>query len=153
MKHLSTLPHPETEALLALMDQFVTLWNRKDPAQFGTLFTEEAEFVDIVGQIARGRDAIVAQHRFPFAVVNKLAVLRLHELYMRPLAPHLVLISAHWVLNGSTTPDGKPLPPRAGVLQVICRCEQGDWQITLVHNTDTSGVPKGVPTTELRFFE
>ncbi|MBO0931985.1 YybH family protein [Fibrella aquatilis] len=139
MNYTSQLSQPDTEQTLRLLEQFVTLWNAKDADAFGQIFTENAEFTDIVGQTALGRRALIEQHRYPFAVVNKEAVLAMQDLYIRPLSDELVLVTAQWSCENSTTPTGQVLPTRHGVVQLVCqRDEAGTWLIRLVHNTDTN---------------
>jgi len=139
MKHTSTLNQAETEEVLALLNTFVSLWNAKAPEQFGLIFTENAEYTDVVGQVATNRQAIIEQHRFPFAVVNKLAVLALQDVYIRPLSDELTLATAQWSCENSMTPAGQVLPTRYGVVQLVCqRNEVYGWLIRLVHNTDTN---------------
>lgn len=139
MKYISHLSQTDTEQLLHLLERFVALWNAKDADAFGQVFTENAEYTDIVGQTALGRQALIEQHRYPFAVVNKVAVLAIQDLYVRPLSDALTLVTAHWSCEGSTTPTGQPLPTRHGVVQIVCqRDEVSTWLIRLVHNTDTN---------------
>lgn len=152
MKSISGLPEKITNEIIDLLNEFVINWNGKNLEHFGTVFTDDAEYIDIVGQIAIGKSAIIDQHRFPFEVVNKIAVFSLDNLYMRAIAQHLILITGNWVCENSTTPRGDILPVRTGVIQVICRNENGTWKISLVHNTDLSQVYNGIINTELRFY-
>lgn len=141
MKHISTLDQPETDEILLLLDTFVTLWNAKDPEQFGAIFTENAEYTDVVGQVATNRQAIIEQHRFPFAVVNKLAVFSILEAYIRPLNDDLIIVSGKWLTENSTTPTGQVLPPREGIIQIVCQRNEADlWLVRLVHNADSKPV-------------
>nr|WKN37751.1 SgcJ/EcaC family oxidoreductase [Tunicatimonas sp. TK19036] len=153
MKHLSTLPDDVTKELTSLVNQFVTIWNSKDAELFGSLFTDDAEFTDIVGQIARSKSEIIEQHRFPFEVTNKIAVLRMDDLYLRAIAPALAMVTGYWTNENSTSPQGKVLLKRSGVIQIICKQDHDQWKISLVHNTDHSQVFKEMVNTELRFFK
>ncbi|MGE4345842.1 MAG: SgcJ/EcaC family oxidoreductase [Flavobacteriaceae bacterium] len=152
MKYLSSLPESETKAILGLVDLFISTWHSKNAEQFGTVFTDDAEFTDIVNQIARGKNEIIDQHRFPFSTVNKQAVFIISDLYMRAIADNLIMVTGSWVLEKATTPKGDPVPDRNGILQIICRKENDVWKISLVHNTDISKVYQGMVDTSLRFY-
>jgi uncharacterized protein (TIGR02246 family) len=151
MKNISRLTIENTNEIISLLNEFVTKWNSKDLQLFGTVFTDDAEYIDIVGQIAIGKNDVIEQHRFPFEVVNKIAVFSLDNLYLRAIAQNLILVTGNWVCENSTTPKGDLLPVRSGVIQVICRNENNEWKISLVHNTDLSQVYSGIVNTELRF--
>ena len=49
-----------------LTDAFAEKLNAKDPAALGELFTEDAEFVNIMGMRMRGRQGIVDGHAWAF---------------------------------------------------------------------------------------
>ncbi|WNJ20088.1 SgcJ/EcaC family oxidoreductase [Pontibacter sp. G13] len=135
MKITTRLPDTQTESLTNLIHAFVERWNRKDLMAFGALFTEDAEFTDVVGQIAIGQEAIIEQHEFPFKVVLKDAQLELDDLYFRAIGPAWVMCSAKWRVTGSQTPKGDMLPPRHGSIQFILT-KESEWKIALVHNSD-----------------
>lgn len=151
MKNISRLGSETTNEIISLLNDFVTKWNSKNLELFSTVFTDDAEYIDIVGQIAIGKNDLIEQHRFPFEVVNKIAIFSLDNLYIRSVAENLILVTGNWVCENSTTPKGDILPIRSGVIQVICRNENNEWKISLVHNTDLSQVYSGIVNTELRF--
>lgn len=151
MKNISRLTSETTNEIISLLNDFVTKWNSKNLELFSTVFTDDAEYIDIVGQIAIGKNDLIEQHRFPFEVVNKIAIFSLDNLYIRSVTENLILVTGNWVCENSTTPKGDILPIRSGVIQVICRNENNEWKISLVHNTDLSQVYSGIVNTELRF--
>ncbi|MDX2190871.1 MAG: hypothetical protein SFY32_13510 [Bacteroidota bacterium] len=151
MKNISRLTSETTNENISLLNDFVTKWNSKNLELFSTVFTDDAEYIDIVGQIAIGKNDLIEQHRFPFEVVNKIAIFSLDNLYIRSVAENHILVTGNWVCENSTTPKGDILPIRSGVIQVICRNENNEWKISLVHNTDLSQVYSGIVNTELRF--
>lgn len=153
MKNISTIPAETNNRILTLLNQFVINWNSKNVELFGSLFTEDAEYIDIVGQIAVGKNDVIEQHRFPFEVVNKIAVFTMDDLYIRTIADNLVMVTGNWVCENSTTPKGDILPFRKGVIQVICRNESNQWKIRLVHNTDLTQAYNKIVTNQLRFIQ
>lgn len=134
----SRLNEEITAGVHELLNQFMLTWNKKDLNGFGNLFTTDAEFTDVVGQTAIGKEAIVKQHVFPFENVMKLAQFEMKNAYIRELTPELIIVSALWKVTGSITPDGKPLPDRNGVLQLIIEKNDSSLLIKLVHNSDNA---------------
>lgn len=138
MEIISRLEDDDTKEITSLLKTFIKTWNDKNLESFGNLFDNNAEFTDVIGQTAIGKEAIVKQHIFPFKNVMKLAILEIDELYMRNLIENTIIISAKWKVTGSITPDEKPLPVRNGVIQIIVRKESESYKIILVHNSDNA---------------
>lgn len=134
------LDKEQTYTVLHILDQFLTNWNNKDLESFGKLFSRDAEFTDVIGQTAIGREAIVKQHRYPFENVMKFATLEIKDHYIRPLADNLIMVSALWKVTGSLTPGGDKLADRNGVIQLILKTDSTTNQtlIQLVHNSDNA---------------
>src|SRR6218665_3319616 len=148
MKYLSSLSQETTDAAIAVVNDFIQKWHTKDAEKFGTIFTADAEFTDIVNQIARGRQEIIAQHRFPFATVNKVAEFKISQVYMRQIDENLILVTGDWTLEKAQTPKGDPLPDRSGVIQMMLKKEAENWKISLVHNTDLTKIYQNMVNTE-----
>lgn len=138
MKMKSTLNTEATKAVESLIEAFIKSWNDKNLEEFGELFTSDAEFTDVVGQTAIGKEAIIKQHEFPFGSVLKFATFEMKDVFLRELSPEFVIVSALWKVEGSITPNQKPLPNRSGVIQMIIKRENNSYQIKLVHNSDHS---------------
>lgn len=154
MEYLSSLPQNKTQEVLSVVNRFIKLWHTKDAVKFGEIFTSDAEFTDIVNQIARGKNEIIDQHGYPFTTVNKLAEFTISKVYLRSIADGLVLVTGDWALTKAQSPTGEPLPNRNGLLQMICKQEpSGEWKISLVHNTDLSKVYQKMMNTEMRFYD
>lgn len=134
----SRLAEQETQQVKAVLDRFTAAWNAKDLEAFGALFAAEAEFTDVVGQVAIGREAIIKQHVFPFEKVMKFARFSMDEVYIRKVVERLIVVSAQWTVSGSVSPDQKPLPDRHGIVQFIMEQQSAAPMILLVHNSDRS---------------
>ena len=135
----SRLNETTTAEIQHLLDQFLQSWNAKDLDAFTEIFTDDAEFTDVVNQTAIGKEAIRKQHEFAFNVVMKNASLEINDLLIREVLPNVVMVSANWLNTNSQTPHGQVLPDRNGVIQfVIVKDSNADWKIKLVHNADFS---------------
>ena len=145
-------PEQQTQ-ITSLLNQFVAYWNQKDAGKMASLFREDAEFTDIMGQIALGRAKIDAMHQFVFQRFMKEAVLSQEILYIRPVAPQHVMATCKWQTEGHTDPNGKSLPARTGLMQVILSEEAGEWQISLVHNFDFTAMYNQAENYKMTIFE
>lgn len=135
----SRLEDTKTEVVKAVLQNFLDTWNAKDLAGFMRDFAEDAEFTDVVGQVALGKEAIEKQHHFAFTVVMKNASFEMTNIYMREVVDGLVMVSANWLNVKSQTPSGQLLPDRNGVIQFIIALDTNlKAQIKLVHNSDFS---------------
>lgn len=140
MNYKSRSSQEKADKVIALINDFTTCWNAKDLINFGSFFTEEAEYTDVTGQSALGKRAIVKQHEYPFTTVNKRAVFKIDNILIRDLSEKLIMVSGHWTTTGSQTPDGKPLPDRKGIIHLVCELIDGQYLFSLVYNTDTETV-------------
>lgn len=140
-----------THNISILLDKFVTFWNEKNIDCFADLFTDNAEFTDIMGQVAIGKEEIKEQHKFPFAVTMKKAVLKLNGIYARALSESLVIVTAKWQTEQNLMPDGSKAPNREGVIQIIANKLKDGYKIVLVHNTDLSKTYDQMPAAKGKF--
>lgn len=124
---------------LAMIDEFVARWNRKDLQAFAELFSEDADFTDVLGQTALGRAEIVTQHQFPFSRTLRAAVLTADHVALRT-AGDAVVARVHWSMSGPLSLADEPLPLLQGkMLVVMVRGEDG-WQVASVLNQNPAGV-------------
>jgi uncharacterized protein (TIGR02246 family) len=135
MKYTSRSDQDTTQKALDVIQKFVNLWNAKALTQFGELFEPHAEYTAVTGNTYIGQEEIVSEHVYPFTTVNKDAVMTVNELLIRDLSDVLTMITGHWTVTGSTSPEGKALPPRLGVMHVVIN--QKNRLIRLVCTNDT----------------
>jgi uncharacterized protein (TIGR02246 family) len=60
-----------TETAHRILASLEASWNRADGAAYGAHFAEDAEFVDIRGELHRGRGAIAGGHQWIFDNIYK----------------------------------------------------------------------------------
>ena len=128
---------PKIEAVLSALQQS---WNRHDVAAFATQFTENADFVNVVGMHVRGRPAIEAQHVAIHKTVFRNSQLRTLGQSVRLLAPQVAVAHVDWEMTGhdmSHIKDWSLPEVRQGVLTAVLVSEGDTWRIAALHNTDT----------------
>jgi len=119
-----------------VVQAFAQCWNRHDMDAFAELFSEDAEFVNVVGLWWKGRAEIKAAHEFTHQTIFKNSRLTIAEVSTRFPAPGIAIARCRWNLEGHVTPTGTPLPERNGVLLNVLRQESGGWSIIDAQNTD-----------------
>lgn len=115
-------------------------WNAKDAAAFVQVFTDDADFTDVIGQTARGRAAIEAQHRFPFTRTMRDAVLTLEETHVRALSADVQVALVRWTTTKNLSLDGTPAPDRKGNMHIVLQRTGGAWRVASVLNQDPMGI-------------
>lgn len=143
-----------TASISTLLEKFITHWNEKNIDCLVDLFTDNAEFTDIAGQVAVGKQEIKKQHEYPFSTTMKKAVLKLHGIYARALTNDMVIVTTKWNTEHNLMPDGQPAPDREGIMQIIAKgTKDTGYKIQLVHNTDLTGTYKDVRMSKEHKFE
>ena len=138
--HEST-PGERSESARGVSDGFADAWNRHDMAAFAALYTENADFVNVLGVWLRGRTGIQEHHATIHAARMKTSLLTALETEVRFLHPDVALIHVHWELTGQAGPDGAVLPTRQGILSHVIVKTGRKWRITSTQNTDIAAIP------------
>ncbi len=135
--------------VLAVIDDMIARWNRKDADAFAAMFVPDADFTDVLGQTAVGRPAITTQHQLPFTHTLREATLTADHVSARTLGADAVVARLHWSMTGARTPDDSPLPPLQGKMQVVLLRVEAQWQIAgLLNHMPTTvfgAPPEGAP--------
>src|SRR5690348_11931528 len=61
----------DTDAVTKAVNAFAEAWNRHDMQAFGALFAPDADFVNVTGQLWRGRMEIQRRHAFTHGVISR----------------------------------------------------------------------------------
>lgn len=112
-----------------------TAWNHGDGQAFGSVFDDDATFVDIRGVAHEGARAIAAGHQGIFDTIYKGSTVRYQQETARPLSDTIVLARG----RGTLTVPGGPL---AGVHEarntVVLVQGEHSWRAVAFHNTVVS---------------
>ena len=129
-------------ALQLLIHQQETAWNHGDGAGFAAAFTDDADFVNIRGDIFHGRAMIGARHTVllsgPFKGSHVTIALR----QFTEIAPDVVVLETnHTLTNYRSLPPGI-VPTSLGVLKTrmkyIATKQAGQWRFVAAQNTAVS---------------
>jgi uncharacterized protein (TIGR02246 family) len=116
--------------------RFIDAWNRHDTAALAALFTEEADFVNVVGMWWRSRAEIEAAHAEAHAIFFKDSHLQGEVAASKLLRPDVAVVHVRWRLSGQLEPDGSTGAPREGILVFVLTREAGGWWARVAQNTD-----------------
>jgi len=125
---------------LAVIDEMIARWNRKDEEAFAEMFAEDADFTDVLGQTAHGRAEIAAQHTFPFTRTLRKAILSADHVAARTCGTDTLVVRVHWSMSGPLGIDDSSLPTLQGKMQVVLQRGASGWQIVSVLNQNPAGV-------------
>ncbi|GAA4523963.1 SgcJ/EcaC family oxidoreductase [Amycolatopsis samaneae] len=108
-------------------------WNAGDGAAWGARFAEDADFVDVVGRIQRGRKVIAEEHQKIFDTIYRGSLLEIRRLDVRPIGEGALLVHTTSKLR---VPGG----PRKGEWAAIQTKVVRDGEIMAFHNTGLTGL-------------
>lgn len=126
----------DQEAVEQVVVAALAAWNRKNAGEFASVFIEDAEFTDVVGQLMPGRAEIERLHIPPLTTVLKNAHLHMQEMRIKAIRPDVASVDVKWETTGHTKPDGSPLPPRYGLLHFVIVKDENKWAVAVAHNAD-----------------
>ncbi len=117
--------------------QLESSWNAADASSYASVFTDDADFIHILGGYYTGRTAIEAGHRMIFGTIYKGSTLHLSVEKIRFLRPDIALISLRQFLQFFE--DGAPRELEARPM-IIAENAEGKWRIAALQNTRISEV-------------
>lgn len=123
------------------LEKFAEAWNSHNAKAFAELFAADADFTNVFGQKAKGREAIELFHAPMFSGMFKESRLNIKDVGKRMVRPDVAAIDALWTMVGAMDPNGNPWPDREGLMNLIMTGENGTWLITVMHNMDLPLVP------------
>jgi uncharacterized protein (TIGR02246 family) len=140
---------PERAAELAAVQgvgaALVDDWNRHDMKSFGSLFTEDAQFVNVIGLWWHSRAEIQKAHEALHATRMRMSHLVVTQSVVHLLTPEVAVLLEQWQLTGDTGIDGVALPARRGVMSLVTVKAGGQWRIASAQNTDIVPLPNLPP--------
>src|SRR5690242_18083887 len=115
---------------------FADAWNRHDMRDLANLFTEDANFVNVVGTWWKNRSEIESAHRATHDTIFRDSRLEGRVSSVVALAADMASVHYNWTLTGTSAPGGSQAGTREGILLLIVQNEQPGWRIKVAQNTD-----------------
>jgi ketosteroid isomerase-like protein len=135
-----------------VVSSFAETWNHHDMDAFGRLFAPDADFVNVVGDWWKGRQAIQMRHAYshgtiladaqgeplPYYGIFKTSTLRFTEIDVRFLRKDVAVAHASCELLG----DARTPNPRRCLITFVLARQDGAWLIAAAQNTEINRTVK-----------
>ena len=101
----------------------------------GSLFTRDADFVNVNGTWLKGTSEIETGRRTAFETRLKNAHTKSLDLHIRFVRPDVAIVHVTSETSGIATADGRELPPQKELNIRVLTKENGHWLVAAFHNT------------------
>ena len=117
--------------------KWVEGWNKRDAITLANLFTEDAEFVNVVGLWWHTRYDIWKAHDYGLRVIFNESRLEIRKLTVKEVTSTVAVVHARMKLSGQTSFGGVKKPAdRTNVFSFVVKKEGKGWVCVSAHNTD-----------------
>jgi uncharacterized protein (TIGR02246 family) len=123
------------EALDDRVQAFGRALNAQDATALASLFTEDAEFVNIFASRMRGKSDIEKQHAAAFSAALFGVHVTLVTTDVKELSDGVAIVHAEWTRLVTATAETGTFPPGKGVLTIVALRKQDDWLFAAAQNT------------------
>jgi uncharacterized protein (TIGR02246 family) len=130
---------PQTDGPQVVADGWVKAFNAHDSVAFGRTYTEDADWVNVVGVRVKGREHIQAAHEEAFTTYFKPATITAVSRTVRSVRPDVAVVHINWELRGQVdTTTGEQLPLRRGIITMLAVEQQDGWKIAAGQNSNST---------------
>jgi uncharacterized protein (TIGR02246 family) len=146
MAPASSYPRPnqaaDEKAIQEIETRWQNGWNQHDISALAALFTEDADFVTVIGKWCKGKKDFYDYHVRLHQVMFKDSVWKTMDTQIRFLSPEVAIVHVNWTITGDRNADGTPRPnSRDGIFTQTMVKRDGHWLITASQNTNIQPVP------------
>jgi len=131
----SAVSAADQEGIQTTLDAFGSTLTKMDFDAFGTLFTDDADFVNVVGMHWAGKAQIVKAHRVVFTTRYRGTPQHFIEKSEATLAPGLVLVVGKIKMDDYTAQDGKAMTNNQFLMTLVMKKVGERWLIRSAENT------------------
>ena len=133
---------------------FAAAWAARDAAALAALFSEDADFVNVVGIWWENRAAIRKAHDYGLGTFFARSRLSVGRVKVRRMG-NVAVIHARLILTGQIAPDGSAAGRRTNIVTAVLEERTGGWLCVAFQNTDiVAGAESRIATEDgLRFAD
>lgn len=124
-----------------LVDAFTAALNTANADELGELFTEDAEFVNILGMRMRRREGIVAGHAWALAGPLRGRRVRFDQVDELHVTDDVAVLHAHCIRERQPDAPVEGLPDGTSVLVFVTRRGAQGWEIVTATNVTEAAPP------------
>jgi uncharacterized protein (TIGR02246 family) len=115
---------------------FASAWMARDAAALAALFTEDADFVNVVGIWWKNRKAIETAHDYALQSFFSQSRLTPGRVKVRRLGDSVAVVHARMTLSGQLDRNGAPSGQRTTILSFVLTQTGDGWLCVSAQNTD-----------------
>jgi len=130
----NALSKEDDQAVRTTIEGIKNSWNAHDMEAMSRLFTEDAEFINVVGMHWRGRDDIMTAHAAFHKTSFKNHHLKTDSIQTRSLGSGHAIAVVTTTNDSFTTPAGQVVPKRQNRQTYVLTKGAEGWKITHGHN-------------------
>ena len=117
--------------------RFKEAWMKRDADMLASLFTEDAEFVNVVGLWWHNREDIRQAHAYGFEKIFGDSGLAIREIKVKELSGDIAVVHARMRLKGQTKKGKVEVPSiRQNIFSFVVQKYGEEWKCVSAHNTD-----------------
>ena len=110
-------------------------WNRHDAHATAMRYVEDGDFSNTMGVPSHGWKELEGHYTTIFTTNLKNAHRTDTVKSIRFLTPEIASVDIDWQMTGAKGPDGSEIPLRKGLLTWIVTKHNGEWLITIYHES------------------
>lgn len=117
--------------------KWMEAWNNRDSEALANLFSEDAEFVNVVGLWWHNRQDIWKAHEYGLRVIFNESTLELRKTTCRLIGDNVALVHARMKLSGQTNHvSDSTAGDRKNIFSFVLEKHSKGWVAISAHNTD-----------------
>jgi uncharacterized protein (TIGR02246 family) len=131
----SSMADADSAAIKQSVAAFTDAWNRHDPHAVAMRYVEDGDFSSTQGNASHGWKELEEHYVSIFGTFLKSAHRADTVKSIRFLTPTMASVDIDWQMTGAKTPDGADSPLRKGLLNWVMTKNNGQWLITIYHES------------------
>ena len=131
----SHMADADSAAIKQSVAAFTDAWNRHDPHAVAMLYVPDGDFSSTQGLASHGAKELEEHYNSIFGTFLKSAHRMDVVKSVRFITPTIAEVDIDWQMTGAKTPDGADAPPRKGLLDWVMTKQNGQWMITVYHES------------------
>lgn len=112
-----------------LYAEFTAAWNAHDPKKMASYWALDGDTIEPDGMVAKGRAEVERHFAEEQAVAMKDSTLKLTVDAVWFVTADVALVDGSYVVLNAHDPNGRPLPPRKGLVTSVVIREGGIWHV------------------------
>ncbi|OLD83746.1 MAG: hypothetical protein AUF67_00010 [Acidobacteria bacterium 13_1_20CM_58_21] len=113
-------------------------WNHHDAKAYASLFSQDADVVNVVGWWWKSRSELESKLARAHAFLFRESTLTITDVQIKFPAPNFAVAHVSWTMVGAKSPDGNPVHlPQKGVQTQFLMKRAGEWLITAFQNVNS----------------